>query len=590
MIDVCPVGALTSKPFRYSARTWELSRRKSVAPHDSLGSNIIVQVKQDKVMRVLPLENEAINECWISDRDRFSYEALNSADRLQKPMIKKGNLWAEVEWQEALDAVVAETNRVKAQHGASAIALLASPQSTIEELHLAAKLIWGLGSENIESRLRQADKRSDGRVAGARWLGMKVAEVSTLESVLMVGATLRNEQPLLASRFRQAVKKGLQLNVVHSVDDDLLMGVANKEIVKPSALAWVLGGIAKALTELKSASLPNDVANAVAPIEVTPAMLSIAKSLSEKQRTAVFLGNFALHHPAYSTLHVLAQEIARLSGGTLGIWGDGANSVGAEVIGAVPRAAQSSARKAYFLLGVEPALDVYDPSALNSELSQAEVVVAFSSFKSAIPSTATIALPIAPFTETAGTFVNAEGTVQSFNGVVKPLGDTRPAWKVLRVLGNLFGLDGFDQESIEAVRTEIAPDLQAFVSSRLNNVISGIAPDVKMTMGSIERVAEAPIYGGDAMVRRANSLQMTPTAKRARIAMLSRDIFDELGGASSSEVRVTTAIGSVVMSAKCDPALPSGTARIGILPETAALGPVSGTVSIQKVTVAAAAE
>src|SRR6266511_1013994 len=243
VIDLCPVGALTSKPFRYTARNWELSRRKSVSPHDSLGSNLIVQVKQNRVMRVLPLENEAINECWLSDKDRFSYEGLNSEDRLTRPMVKRDGTWMETDWQTALEHVVRELKRVREHHGAAAIGALVSPHSTLEEMHLAQKLVRGLGSENIDFRLRQSDFSTDGKREGATWLGMSIAEFAALDRVLVVGSFLRKDHPLLAQRLRQAAKKGARIALVHAADDDLLLPLAHKAIVAPSALPRMLAEI-----------------------------------------------------------------------------------------------------------------------------------------------------------------------------------------------------------------------------------------------------------------------------------------------------------------------------------------------------------
>jgi NADH-quinone oxidoreductase subunit G len=519
MIDLCPVGALTSKPFRYSARTWELSRRKSVAPHDGLGSNIIVQVKQDRVMRVLPLENEAINECWISDRDRFSYEALNADDRLTTPMIKRNGAWAEAGWEEALAAAAAGLKAVKDNHGADKLGVLASPSSTLEELHLLAKLTRALGSGNIDTRLRQRDTSADGKYAGARWLGMNIADIESLQSVLLVGSTLRKEQPLLSTRFRAAAKRGTQINVVHSNDADLLMRVANKSITAPALLPTALAAVAKALAEIKGASLPGEVANAIADVVVTPEARAIANSLAGKERTGVFLGHYAQQHPQAVALHVLAQEIARLAGGSFGFFGQAANSVGAEVVGAVPDAKGQCAQgmaatplKGYLLLNVEPEFDCVQANTA-AALTSAEFVVGLSMYQNAHAlQYADVLLPASPFTETAGTFVNMAGQPQSFNGVVKPLGQTRPAWKVIRVLANLLGLNGFEQDNIEAIRREISPDLAQLVAGKLNNVVSG----VKVELGDAKAgpaFEEIGIYQVDAITRRAPSLQQTVDAR-----------------------------------------------------------------------------
>jgi NADH-quinone oxidoreductase subunit G len=598
VIDLCPVGALTSKPFRYSARTWELSRRKSVSPHDGLGSNLIVQVKQDRVMRVLPLENEAINECWLSDKDRFSYEGLNSPERLTKPMVKTNGAWAEAEWPDALQAVADGLNAVKAKHGATAIGALASPHQTLEELYLLNKVIRGLGSNNIDTRLRQVDTSADGKLSGVPWLGMKIADIASLKSVLIIGSTLRKDHPLIANRFRQAAKKGLQINLVHSVDDDLLMKVANKAIVRPSAMAQTLAAIAKSMAEIQGSGLATEIAAAINSATVSDESHAIAQSLLDKEKTAVLLGNFAQHHPDASTLHVLAQEIARLSGATLGFLGEAANSVGAAIVNANTSTEASFGAKvaetpphACLLLGVEPELDCAAPATTINALKSAEFVVALSAFQTSAIDYANVILPIAPFTETAGTFVNAEGVVQKFNGVVKPLGEARPAWKVIRVLGNMLGLDGFNQDNVDAIRNEIAPDLQAFVNAKLNNEIRGAAIALPVVATGIERIAEVPIYAADALVRRAPSLQKSADAKNAKIAFLASDVFANLGLSDGADVRIAQGAGAAILKAKCDATLPAGCVRVALaIAETSALDAAFGAVTVERISFAAAAD
>ncbi len=598
MIDLCPVGALTSKPFRYSARTWELSRRKSVSPHDSLGSNLIVQVKQDRVMRVLPLENDAINECWLSDKDRFSYEGLNSPERLTKPMVKRAGVWIEAEWPEALQAVADGLNGVKNKHGASAIGALASAHQTLEELYLLNKLMRSLGSNNIDTRLRQVDTSSDGKLAGARWLGMKIADIGALQSVLVVGSTLRKDHPLIANRLRQAAKKGLQINIVHAADDDLLMKIANKAIVRPSAMVSTLAGVAKALAEAKGVALLAELAAAVGTATVSAEARAIAQSLGAKEKTAVLLGNLTQQHPQFTTLHVLAQEIARLSGATLGFLGEAANSVGAAVVGAEPGASGFCAqgmvkkpRQGYVLLGVEPELDCAAPVTTMNALSAAEFVVSLSAFKNAALEYAHVILPIAPFTETAGTFVNTEGTVQTFNGVVKPLGEARPAWKVVRVLGNLLGLDRFEQDNVDQIRAEIAPDLQAFASAKLNNAASDIKVEIQEARTGIERVGEVPIYAADALVRRAPALQKSADAKNAKFAFFASGVFAQLGLIDGGDVSIQQGAGAATLTAKCEPNLAAGCVRVAVaIASSASLDAAFGALQVEKINISAAAD
>src|SRR5215510_13914532 len=256
VIDLCPVGALTSKPFRYTARTWELSRRRSVSPHDGLGTNLVVQSKNDRVMRVVPFENDAINECWLSDKDRFSYEGLNSEDRLTRPMLKRGSEWREVDWQKALEFVAAELGEVKAAHGATAIGALVSPHATLEEMFLAQKLVRAFGSEHVDFRLRQSDFASDGKLKGAPWLGLKFAELGQLDRVLVVGSFLRKDHPLIANRIRQAAKRGQQVNVIHVAGDDLAIALANRAVVRPSELPAMLAQVVRAAAEEKGAAIP----------------------------------------------------------------------------------------------------------------------------------------------------------------------------------------------------------------------------------------------------------------------------------------------------------------------------------------------
>ena len=503
MIDICPVGALTSKPFRYSARTWELSRRKSVSPHDATGANLIVQVKNNKVMRVVPLENEDVNECWIADRDRFSYEALDSADRLTKPMLKQGGEWKEVDWQTALEYVANGLQGVKAQHGPQAIGTLASPHSTAEELFLAANLTRGLGSQNIDTRLRAADFQTDGK---ARWLGTSVASLTTLQRALVIGSNIRKDQPLLAQRLRQAVRKGGKVNALNAQAYDWAMPVANTLVADAANWVQALADIAAAVGAITGAAAP------VAGNANSAEAQAIAKSLTGGERKAILLGNAAAHHAKASSLLSLANWIGAQTGATVGYLGEAANTVGAQVVGALPKAGGQNAGqmlagglKAVVLLNTEPAFDAANGAAAATAIGQAEMVVTLSPFKANMD-ISDVLLPISPFTETAGTFINTEGRAQSFHGVVKPLGEARPAWKVLRVLGSMLHVPGFEFETIEEVRAQAIPaDVQALLSNACTAQV-----DVSPAAG---QPATAAIYQLDSLVRRAPSLQLTADAK-----------------------------------------------------------------------------
>jgi len=586
VIDLCPVGALTSKPFRYTARTWELARRKSVSPHDSLGSNLVVQAKNDRVMRVVPLENDAINECWLSDKDRFSYEGLNSEDRLTRPMVKRDGTWMETDWQTALEHVVRELKRVREHHGAAAIGALVSPHSTLEEMHLAQKLVRGLGSENIDFRLRQSDFSTDGKREGATWLGMSIAEFAALDRVLVVGSFLRKDHPLLAQRLRQAAKKGARIALVHAADDDLLLPLAHKAIVAPSALPRMLAEIVVSA----ATAAGETILAALADIEPSPLAKEIAATLAGGERRGVFLGSFAEWHPHAAQLHALAKAIAELTGASLGFLTEAANSVGGTVAGTFPRksglharAMLAEPRKAYLLLHVDPELDMADPAATRSAMAAAELVVALSPFKSAVFEHADVLLPVAPFTETAGTFINCEGRAQAFSGVVPPLGQTRPAWKVLRVLGTLLAIPGLEYESVDAIRADLprADEIGNWLSNATQTPLE--AQEAPSGANGLERIAEVPIYAADPLVRRAASLQKTrdakPPAARMNAATLSR-----LKLADGVAVSVRQGGGEAMLTVALDAGVPDGCVRIAAAhPVTRMLGPMFGPIAVEPV-------
>ncbi len=503
MIDICPVGALTSKPFRYSARTWELSRRKAVSPHDSTGANLVVQVKNNKVMRVVPLENEAVNECWIADRDRFSYEALNGPDRLTAPMLKQGGQWRTVDWQTALEYVANGLRQITADHGATSIGALVSPHSTVEELFLAGALVRGLGSDNIDYRLRHAEFTA---AQGVRFLGTSIASLSDLQRVLVVGSDLRKDHPLFAQRIRQAARKGCAVNVVNAQVHDWALPVANAVVAPAAEWARALANVACAIAAEQGIPAPAaGTANAVST--------AIARSLLGGQRKAVLLGNAAAHHARAGSLLALANWIGSQTGATVGYLTEASNTVGAQLVGAMPasgglHAGQMLAGglKAVLLFNNEPAFDAAGGA---GALSKAQMVVTLSPFKANMD-ISDVLLPIAPFTETSGSFVNAEGRLQGFRAVVKPAGDARPGWKVLRVLANTLGLPGFDFESTPDVlaRTGLA-DAGLVDASRLGNQTSA---SIDLSAAATDPVV-ASIYQLDSIVRRATSLQLTADAR-----------------------------------------------------------------------------
>lgn len=582
MIDICPVGALTSKPFRYSARTWELARRRSVSPHDSVGANLVVQVKGDRVLRVVPFENEDVNECWISDRDRFSYEGLNSDDRLAAPMIKgTDGKWQEASWADALQAVAQGLSRVRESFGAGQIGALATEYATTEEFSLLARLTRALGSENIDFRLRQTDAGFDAALSGAPWLGMPLAELDNLDRVLVVGSFLRKDHPLMAQRLRQAVKRGTQVLLLDSAADDPLLPVTARLTLAPSELARGLAEVAVALAQIKQAAVPAEFAS------VTPGedAQRIAASLASGSNAAVLMGNLAVSAPNASTLAANGRAIAGLSGAKFCFLTAGGNTVGGYLAGAVPgrggkTAAQMLAEplKAYVVLHAEPALDADNGPQALAALRGAQFAVALTAYRSSAEEWADVMLPVAPFTETSGTFVNAAGVAQSFKGTVAPYGQTRPAWKVLRVLGNVLHLAGFEDETSEAVRDAA---LAGGVEGRLSNDIKA-AIGLGQPAGALERLADVPIYRSDAIVRRSEPLQ-AHVASRAPKARMNGRTLAALGLEAGAKVRVSSAQGSVELEAALDEAVADNAVRVAAaFAQTAALGGAFGQISVER--------
>jgi len=527
MIDLCPVGALTSEPFRYSARTWELSRRKSVSPHDAFGSNLVVQVKQNKVMRVLPLENEEVNECWLSDKDRFSYEGLNAPDRLRRPMIRKAGEWQEVDWHEALDFVGAGLK-------GKDVGVLASPHSTLEELYLAGKL----GAADF--RLRHADfyKRQ-----GVPWLGMPIKELAKLDRVLVIGSFLRKESPLIAHKLRQAAKRRAQIHLLHSVDDDWLMPVASRKIVPPSEIVGAIAGFAETLKGGKNA--------------------------------AVLIGAWAEQHPQASAIHAAAQGL----GVKVGFIGEAANSVGGYIAGLpTGTVAEVLKKPAIVVLGAEPDLDCADPQAAMAGLRAAQFVVQLSPWITGTEYAHAV-LPIAPFTETAGTFVSIEGRAQHFYATVNPLGEARPGWKVLRVLGSLLGRREMEFDTIDEVRRAClgGKDIAKLLSNQI-----GAVPAAVRNGSRLQRIADVPMYFADPLVRRSPPLQRTKEAQPPRAWMNSR-LLQRLGVGAGQAVTVKQGAGEAQLLAALDDKLPDGCVRVPAAhASTASLGAMFGGVQVEK--------
>ncbi len=591
VIDLCPVGALNAKPSRNRGRSWEYVQHAAVAPHDSVGSNIFVHTLRGQVMRVVPRDNEAVNETWISDRDRFSYEGIYSDDRLSRPRVAG----AETDWETALEAATKGLQGVIARHGPEAVGFLLAPTATVEELYLAQKLARGLGVANIDHRLRQADFSDQDAAPVFPWLGQALEDLEKVGAALLIGSNVRMEQPLAGLRLRKAALAGGRVMFINPRDFEFRFPVAAKVTADPAGMVTALAGVAQAVAELKGEALPEGLATLAegAPGAVERAM---AEALVNNAPATVLLGNLAVSHPAFAQLRALAGFVARCGGARLGYLPEAANSAGGWLVGALPhrlpggqsaaavgldaRTMLESPRKAYVLLGVEPELDCWDGAAALEAIQGAEVVVALSAYASVggRPE-AHIALPVATFAETAGTYVNAEGRWQSFQGASKPFGEARPAWKVLRVLGNLCGVTGFDYVSAEDVLAEV----QALCGSvQPDNVPSEAHPSWRRFQSEgLLRVADVPIYATDPLVRRARSLQQSPLARPAEVR-LHPEAARALGVAGREQVQVRQNGRAVELPLVLDESIPQGCAWIPAgLPASVALGPAVGPVIIQ---------
>jgi NADH-quinone oxidoreductase subunit G len=527
IIDLCPVGALNNKPYRYRARAWEMTQAPLVSPHDSLGTNLYAHVLRGKIMRIVPRENEAVNETWIADRDRFSFQGVYSEDRQQKPLLKQNGIWQEVSWDQALEWVATTLGTIARREGGAQIGALASPNATLEELYLLARITRGLGSSNLDHRLRRSDFRDEGSDPLYPALGCTVAELEQANAVLVVGSNLRKEIPLIAHRIRKAaVRNHAQVAFVNPLHYDYLFPVANYLASNGLDMFEHLVAIAAAATQGKGVAAPESVAALVASVQPSDAHRAIAQQLADGARRLILLGAIAQRDPAYADLRLVACALAEITGATLGFLPEGGNAVGACLAGVLPhraaggRAVQTpglniadmfAARlKAYVLLGgIEPQHDIASPTAVDA-LKSAECVVALSPYGTA-KEYAHVILPIGTFAETSGTYVNLEGLWQSVPGAAFPVGESRPAWKVLRVLGNLLSLPGFDYTSSEDVAQEVrkqvgeAPALAAKAVTR--------TLQAKLPLGAPAARHDVPIYQVDAVVRRSPALQATDDAR-----------------------------------------------------------------------------
>ncbi len=522
IIDLCPVGALNNKPYRYRARAWEMTQHPLVSPHDSVGANIYAHVLRGRIMRIVPRANEQINETWIADRDRFSYQGIYSEDRLMRPMLRENGVWQETDWESALAWAAERLSKIGKQQSGAQIGAIASPSSTLEELHLLAKITRALGSANIDHRLRRTDFRDEASEPLYPSLGCSISDLENASSVLVVGSNLRAEVPLIAHRIRKAAMRGAKVAFINPVRYDYLFPVCGYLASNGLSNLEHLLSVAAAAVARNGQPAPASIAASIANMQPSDVHSAIAQQLSEGERRLIVLGAVAQRDPAYCDLRLAAEALAQITGATLGYLPEGGNAVGAHLAGVLPHRAAcgqsvqsaglniadmlAAKLKAYVVFGaIEPAQDISAAGALES-LKAAECVIALSPYASA-KEFAHLILPIGTFAETSGTYVNLEGRWQSVSGAAKPVGESRPGWKVLRVLANMLNLPNFEyttsEEVTEELRRELAQSPQFKVAS------SSRAVQSKLSLNAPALQRDIPIYQVDALVRRATALQST---------------------------------------------------------------------------------
>ena len=593
VIDLCPVGALTSKPFRFRARPWELIQHEGIAPHDAVGSNVHIHTLRGRVMRVVPHDNEEVNETWLSDRDRFGYEGLYAPDRLERPLLREGGVLQETDWELALEHAAARLREVVAAHGPEAVGVLVSPSATLEELYLAQKLARGLGSGNVDHRLRQGDFGADAAMGRAPGLGMRIPELERVDAALLVGSDIRMDQPLLGLRLRKAGMRGAEIAVLNPVDYELYFPVAHRLITDPPGMVRALAAIAADLVRHSDVAVPPAVAGLVEGVRVEETHAAVAHALRRAGRGVVVLGAQAHASPWFGALRLLAGYVAAASGAALAELPFGANAAGAWLAGAVPhrgpggapaqpagldaRAMLERPRRAYLLLGVEPERDAWNPAAAARALGEAELVIQVAPWLSeAGRRWAHVALPAAAFAETSGTFVNADGRWQSFEGAARPPGEARPAWKILRVLGTLLDLEGFGYEDPEEIRRELREAVAA-APEPAGTVAAVALPE---TAASLWRVGDVPIYAVDALVRRSRPLQETPLAVEAALRV-APGTAARLGLTAGARVRVRQDGTQAELEVVLDRRVADGCALVHAgVPGSEGLGPAVGPLEI----------
>jgi len=524
IIDLCPVGALNNKPYRFSARAWEMVEKPLVSPHDCAGSNLSGHVLRGKLRRIVPRDNDAINESWISDRDRFSCFGLDAPDRLMRPMIKRDQQWVDVTWPEAIEHTASALKAAVGEE-TEAIGVLASPSSTVEELWLLKKLAKQLRSRSIDYRLRRRDFRDEANDPAWPWLGTSIADIAKRDGILVVGSNLRMEAPIVAHHVRRAALGGAEIGFVNPARYPVRFKCKAEVETTAEGLVAGLAGVLAAVLEVKSMRADPALAAFLAGQAPTAEQRAAAAVLLGKQRGWLLLGQLAERHPKFTEIRYLAAHIATATGASLGYLPEGANAAGAAMLGFVSHRSPSSARRAnpglnvenmlsaprhaYILHGIEPGLDVANGELAEAALKSADVVVALSLFADeSLLECCNIILPIASFAETEGTYVNAEGRWQSFAAAADCPGDARPAWRVLRVLASALGAEGCDYQSVDEIRAEV----RTTVGEPVGGGYAG-APELDFEPVPVETdEIDVPIYALDPLCRRSEPLQQTTIA------------------------------------------------------------------------------
>jgi len=595
VIDLCPVGALTSKPFRFSARTWEMSQHSGIAPHDGTGSNVHFHVKCDQVMRVVPAENEAINEVWLSDRDRYSYEGLYSSDRLMSPMVKQNGVWEAIDWETAI-VMVSDRLLKTIANDPTQLGALMSPTATTEESYLLQMIVRGLGSGNIDHRIHQADFSDQENDPVFPWLGLPIAEMERLHAVLVVGAGPRKQQPLLNLRLRKAALKGAEIMVINPIDYDFNYRIAEKAIVPSPALVQELAGVLKALI-MESGGKTRDetLLNSVAVNDTHRAM---AKKLLAGANSAVLMGNLSVAHPQYSQIRYLLAAIAAVSNSSLGWLGVSVNEAGAWLSGAVPHRGTGAEKtgkpgldarrmlenklSTYLLFNVEPDLDCWNGALAMQALEAADTVIGFTPYKSgSMLQVANILLPVAIYAENEGSYINVAGTTQSFTACVPAPGEARPGWKILRVLANKLGIKGCKYESITDIQAELAGKIAGITPDNIGNW--GRPGAIPLANGAVSRISDMQMNSLDPLVRRAVALQQTGDVADGAVH-LNNQFVARLRLSAGDKVKVKQQGSVLDLEYVVDDRLPDNTVLIHAAhPAAVALGGWFSDVSIEKV-------